>query len=462
MLYTFAMDDSLEVLSTEVCFPDGVVDSLAAPSERAAAHLKRAKVGQSRVAVAHGSLSLDDVTRGECVSYEVDVKGLLVGAGRSDGAQRVGGDALLSPDLWLWYPEPRNDAMTLRARFRLPAGLQVAIPWPRETADGYSHRIPPSAFVWQSQAAFGTFETGRLDLPGGHFELVWLGDGFGPRRRAVSEWIERGASAAVSWMGPLPVERVQLLVVPDSGRGESFGFAVRGGGPSATLLLPSRPGRAQLDADWTAVHELLHFYLPPMPVTEAWLYEGFVTYFTATARAAAGMVSERYAWWELLDGFERGSRSGTGVTLREECRSMHATHAYWRVYWAGAALALEIDAALHERGKSLAAALSKIELGDDHRWTGEALLAEVDRISETDVAVRTAARFLDTTAFPDSGPLLRRLGVSLRPGKTVAFDDEAPAADLRRALLRPARAPTPRSGSVDGKSPHGPLRGEGP
>ena len=30
---------------------------------------------------------------------------------------------------------------------------------------------------------------------------------------------------------------------------------------------------------------------------------------------------------------------GTGVTLREEAKTMHENRSYWRVYWAGAAMA---------------------------------------------------------------------------------------------------------------------------
>jgi hypothetical protein len=51
------------------------------------------------------------------------------------------------------------------------------------------------------------------------------------------------------------------------------------------LLVPDAPSDAALADDWTAVHELLHFSHPPMATSEAWFYEGVVTYLTPVARA---------------------------------------------------------------------------------------------------------------------------------------------------------------------------------
>ena len=42
----------------------------------------------------------------------------------------------------------------------------------------------------------------------------------------------------------------------------------------------------------------------------------------AWARARAGIIDASFAWWELLDGFERGRSRGSGRTLREESAAM--------------------------------------------------------------------------------------------------------------------------------------------
>ena len=232
-----------------------------------------------------------------------------------------------------------------------------------------------------------------------------------------------------------------MLLVPVRGRGRSFGYVMRGGGPSVLMRVGRDVGARALAADWTAVHELIHFGIPQLPVEDAWLYEGLAQYYTAVLRARAGAITPAEAWAELLDGFARGKRAGTGRTLRDESAAMHTTGAYWRVYWAGAALALRADVELRARAEGAPGLDEGVR--DLRAWCGfdapevgaGDVMERIESRAGAPVLSRLAAEHLDREAFPETAAMLERLGVRLRAGGTAQLDARAPWADVRRAIM---------------------------
>jgi len=433
--YRFALDASARRLSANVCFDGTVPERLSAPMSKAIPFLASVRYRDRALVVEDGVVALSALRPGDCLDYTVDVAALLRDGGAWDGVGRVGDDVLLSPDWWLWAPEPRPAGQPITARFDGP--MKPAVPWPRGQGS-YPFTIPASTFGWKAQGAFGHFQERRLTLGDAQLEIAELGEGFGEREAAVHAWLDRSAEAVAGLLGRFPVPRAQVLLVADPDRDRTFGYALRGGGPSTALLLPDRPSQASLDDDWTAVHELLHFSLPPLPTADAWLYEGLVTYLTAVARARAGIIAEEEGWWELLDGFERGRRVGTGVSLRKESEQMHDNHTYWRVYWSGAALMLQIDVELREHGTTLADVVSRLSAdrpGDDHDWDAAEVVEHLNELCGSEIPARIVARHLDAEAFPDTRALRAQLGVHLA-GETVRYDDRAPKAAIRRAIMR--------------------------
>src|SRR5690606_1033777 len=129
----------------------------------------------------------------------------------------------------------------------------------------------------------------------------------------------------------------------------------------------------------------------------------------------------------------------TGRTTREESRHMHETHAYWRVYWAGAAMAFEGDVRLPRQGSAIEAVLSRLlddALAPHRAWQASAVIARLDALGGCDVFRTVPSAHLDEVAFPDTSELTSRLGVRL-DGDSVAFDEDAPEAAIRRAIMRP-------------------------
>jgi len=437
--YTFRVDAERGRLDATLCFSGVTPSSLACPMPSAEKLLLSASTGERKLTRRGEEVPIVGVHDGDCISYRVDLERALDRSDTHQGAARIGRDMLLSPDLWLWNPEPRPANTEIRARFELPPKLHVAVPWPRDDNAAYPFRVPDSAFVWRSQAAFGHFEARLLDIGDSHLEVAVLGDDFEPHaEQRILAWLRRSAGAVAAELGRFPVARAQLLLVPRGAGASSFGLAMRGGGASAMLLLADDASGSALADDWTAVHELMHFALPPLENSSAWLYEGVATYLTATARARSGMISERAAWWELLDGFERGEAAGSGVSLREESANMHANRSYWRVYWAGAAIALTMDVALRKRGSSLPALIAKLassKLDLSHRWTAAEVIARLDRLSGGNIPSSIVNQHIDARAFPDTAALRKALGVQIAPSKSARFERDAPGASLRHAIM---------------------------
>lgn len=405
--------------------------------------LEVARTARGALAVDDAGVDLTGVGSGDCVEYAVDLDGVFRAGSQIDGVARYADAALLSPDWWLWPPEPRGPEMPIRVQFADASG--VAVPWPRDDENGPSFRVPESAFRWKSQAAVGALDRHRRHVGTTTLDVTLVGADFGAQTNAVVDWVHDAATVAAELLDGFPVSRGLVLVAADPARsGNTFGLALQGGGPTAVLLMPATPpSAAALADDWTAVHELLHFTHPPMPAAEAWFFEGVVTYLTPVARARAGRIDARAAWTELFEGFDRGEhRSGTGRPLAEECRLMHRTGSYWRVYWAGAAVAFQWDVALHRRGRSLRegmAALAKAGLDPNRRWTGRDLMARLDAWCDCDLHTSIATPHLESATFPSLATLSDRLGIryvrTTGLDGVVTLDDEAPEAALRDRIM---------------------------
>jgi hypothetical protein len=223
-----------------------------------------------------------------------------------------------------------------------------------------------------------------------------------------------------------------------------FGMAVRGGGPAVMLLISSAAADDAFPGEWVAIHEFLHHGMPFVDHDDAWLSEGFVTYYTELLRTRAGFRAEAGAWKAMLAGFERGRDSGVGLPLADESREMHDNHAYQRVYWGGAAIALLADVALRAAGTSLDAAMRELQrccAATPRIWPAEQVLATLDAWLEGSQELQLGPQLrpivgpiLRSADFPDLTAIYRKLGVSVVNGE-LTLDESAPFAHIRRAIF---------------------------
>jgi hypothetical protein len=444
--YEVRLDARLEHIDVQVCPTGFRIARLNAPSPGAERLLEGQKIitqkGDVPVAAASEGVDLPSTASDECVSYALD---LPAEGADPTSLRRVGQDRLASPDLWLWVPTPRPEGVQIRVHLQLPQGVTAALPWDRiETReDGPEFSVPETAFSWKAAGAFTHHPLESLPAPGAA-ELRWvsLGDGF-ERRAALGDWIEQGAQTASLLFGRFPVPRALVIAVPGDRHGPAFGMALRGGGPAVTVFLDRHATSATLRNDWTCTHEFLHLGVPRLPLEDAWLFEGLATYYTELTRARFGLITPEQAYQHLLDGFERGRREGGTLTLREESASMRERRSFYRVYWAGAAIALLADLSTRRAGgPTLDSALRSFAeccASSDQEWNAERVLSHLDATLGAPHFSDQARRWLDCSEFPDVSEALRALGVA--PGKQGrAVFGRAPLAALRDAIM--ARAPS--------------------
>ena len=439
-------------ISTRVC-PRGVWPrSLVPENRRARAFLVSAVDDDGRKL----PLDTDGVRTKDvkgCARLVVDVGRLADAVADKDLALRAGDDLILTPDLWLWRPEPLDNA-TLYVRVDA-APFNALLPWTKRETDAKDARLVVDRATWalKSDAAFGHFDVTRVQAGGAVFHVARLDDGRAPA--PLDAWIAASANAVATLSGKYPVPSVNVLVVPTRvTRPIVVAFFSRGGGPTATVFVGEgtlREGENEgidpndIDATgrWALTHELAHALMPPVKSDEAWLNEGLATWHQELLARRAGMIADDASFWrELVRGLTtgKGRAASDGLTTGEASARMHEAGAYQHAYWSGVGIMLLAEVEARRRGASLDDVVRTLRAAfptDDVPRSARELLA-VPR----DGAARIAADVLAETfrtqedkRFPDVDPVLRKLGVLVDADRNVTgLDNTAPDAAIRRAI----------------------------
>ncbi|HYC78341.1 MAG TPA: hypothetical protein VEI02_12010, partial [Planctomycetota bacterium] len=388
----------------------------------------------------------------DAVAYRVPLDALAERRGRFADPWRAGRELVFSPELLWLRPRLRREG-DAKATIDLPAGVHLVTPWPdveppRRTARGGVRRVlarPASADAFGARWALVEREPASFDVDG--LDVVVAGLGAAARDvDAMTPWIRRSVEGAVALYGRLAAPRLRVIVVPGGfGRDVfSFGMAFRGGGGAVVLQRAPGASLARLEDDCVAVHEILHLGLPPTARGEAWFDEGFTQYATELVRARIGARTEIETWRALLDGFDRGRADDRGETLDALSATMDAVHAYHRVYWSGAAVALRCDLALRDASGDRTSLDDLLrELAARHGaaprpLSRQELFVAFDAIAPAVPLRRLCEAALASAAFPDVAAGLEDLGVRRDAAGRVALDDAAPRAARRRAMTAPA------------------------
>jgi len=439
------VDESLTTLWAEICFAGEPPSALVPLSEAAEELLVQAYDSEGEaIAMDEGDrIELERFGPGDCVHYEVD----LQSASRaSRGALRRRGDLLITQTLWLWAPSQRPDTASYTVEFELPRGMHVSVPWAR---DGEHYLLEESCFRTAGNTVFTFNEPQRFQRSGVSVEIARLPGELEVDGPTLERWIGEAVDAVAGLYGTFPRDRLHIVTVPAGPgiRPVAFGLVRRGGGASVMLLVHENAEADALVRDWTAVHELTHLTMPLLKASDAWLSEGVATYYQEVLRARAGLQTEKEAWANILDGFDRGAEVGTRRTLADEARDMRQTGAYRRVYWGGTAFVLEADVTLRaQTGVSLDQLISRSQGAWPRRrtWQGRAVMHRFDDLAGGGQLVPLFDRYADSHRFPDVSAVLTQLGVVRREGRIV-FDDEAALAHIREAIMSPISA-VPESG----------------
>ena len=464
--YIVAVDQSLTTLRVRACFSGTPPRRLVAASTEAEDALERAELeGAKRAFATNGTeMRLGSLPDGACIAYAVDLGRFTENSRKARSAQRVGGDLVTDPGTWFWRPDVLEADEDIDVEFELPAGISASTPWQIIALEGrVVNRVGHSPYDWPAAIAFGRFNERVLELPQARLRVAVLGESRLEQAR-VTNWLRRAAAAVTTLYGRFPVPAVQILVVPGAQGKEAvpWAYVLRGGGVSAHFFVnQNRPGD-ELDADWTAVHELSHLLLPYVLSTDAWLSEGAASYYEHVLRARTGAIDAQEAWQRIHDGFKRGMQSARGQSLADATERMYRSGAFLRVYWEGAAIMLLADQRLRSRtrgAQSLDSALDALQrccLSPEVGWSGREVFRKLDELTGTTVFAELYEEYVRSPALPDVAEADRLLGLQVTADGKVVLLDEAPQRTARDAIMRRTeRAPTP-TGQAAGAAPVNP------
>jgi hypothetical protein len=265
----------------------------------------------------------------------------------------------------------------------------------------------------------------HVDFAPGEFAL-----GAGP----LLEWVRRSANIVAGYYGRFPTARLELRLQPESGAGVQGGQTFGGHGAFMRVRVGRDVTPAQLSADWVLVHEMTHLALPDSGSQHAWLSEGIATYVEGVARVQAGNRAETDVWAEELRSMPRGLPQAGDAGLDN-------THTWGRTYWGGALYCLLADIGIRKNtanAKGLEHALRAINRAGgtiEADWPLERVLDTGDKATDGKTLMELYHKMRNQPVMVDLPDLWKQLGVARADGKIV-FDDRAPLAAVRKAIMR--------------------------
>jgi hypothetical protein len=382
------------------------------------------------------------------VKYAFDLGGAADRIGDVETAGRAAGVIVAPPSTWLLRPSAGASVPGARFRFRTTAtdprdrfatGIHAAPDGSADTFEAYVDAMPSASF-----AVFGRFDLVSVMQGEARVDVAIAAEGLPLTKDETLVWVRRAVAGIAAYYGRFPVARTLVVVVPGTAP-ETEGVTLGDGGAAVVLRMAKAWTAAAAADDWVLTHELLHVTLPTLGRAHAWLEEGIATYVEPIVRARAGIVTVDRYWRELAAGLPQGEPAPGDEGLER-------THTWGRTYWGGALFCFEADLRIRETthdARSFDDVLrAVVATGDDveKHWDMARFIAVGDgAIGGTTLADLYRERALAPGPVDLAG-LWARLGVTVDP-RGVAFDESAPLAAVRRAIIRP---PTVRTGAANG------------
>lgn len=443
--YVVSIDTPLTTLSVEACFPSGQVPTyLWARSDRAPEVLKQARFGDRTLKPRRSRLYLRGSSE-SCVSYVSDLSAISSESGNRS-ASRVGRDLLTNSGLWLWRPA---NAGNFVLRFELPQGASVSAPWDNVGPTGdTTFLVTPTMEDWSDYVAFGYFDVLPVNVPGSTFRLAVLDGEPAASLTDVQTWVREAGLAVASVTGQFPLPGPQVLVVPIAqGSGPvPWAQVKRGGGSAAHFFINQEKSLNRFLGDWTPSHEFSHMLHPYLGDGGRWVSEGLASYYQNVSRARSGQLSQRQAWERLHAGFERGRKASTRQPLADLIRTGAGRYNFMRIYWSGAAMALNVDVALRQRsgGKqtldTVLADFQKCCLPSTRSWRPREYMQQLDKLAGGNLFETQYDAVRHYRGFPPLEDTFAALALEERWGRLQYQRAPDDAVALRDAIMASTRS----------------------
>ncbi len=271
----------------------------------------------------------------------------------------------------------------------------------------------------------------RLDVSGGAIDLQVTPGKWKVSHADLMAWVQSGAKGVSTYYGRFPVKHLTLTI---DTKGEGNGIhGITFDGRLINMGIGPKTTVADLHDDWVLTHEMFHLAFPDMGQDHLWMNEGLSTYLEPVAQARIGILSQEEYWKELVEGLPNGLPEAGD-------RGLDRTHTWGRTYWGGSLFWFLAD--LNIRGqtqnhKSLDDAMRAVlDAGGDGsaEWPVEKVARLCDQATKTQAVSELYAEMATAPITPDLKEIWHRLGVRYKDG-SVTFDDAAPSAGIRRAMI---------------------------
>jgi predicted metalloprotease with PDZ domain len=344
------------------------------------------------------------------------------------------GEVVVSPPS-SWLLRPEGPAGTFRFHVSVsPPGQFVAGTHPSADGAPDTYEASTDALNSSSFAVFGAFHRATVVSGAARVEVAIAPQGLALTDDDVVGWVRGAVGALASYFGRFPADRTLVIVQAGKGTGPTRGETLGDGGPAVLVRAGYGVRAANIRDDWVMTHELIHVALPSLSRDHVWLGEGIPSYVEPIARVRAGLLTPEKLWRDLVEGLPQGLPEAGDEGLER-------THTWGRTYWGGTLFCLVADVNIRERtgnARSFDDVLrAVVATGADVEayWTIEEMIDRGDRATGTTV-LRDLYRTMGLTpSTVDLPALWRRLGVRVA-GDTIAFDDTAPLAAVRRGIAQ--------------------------
>lgn len=282
--------------------------------------------------------------------------------------------------------------------------------------------------------------TATLKVPGATIDVTLPDGQMKLSREELLGWVKSCASTVANYYGHFPVPHLTLRMRNTSGEGIRHGVTYPKDGGLIFISVGRDADITATKDDWVLVHEMIHLAFPSMEDDQHWIEEGISTYVEPVARAREGGMAIKEVWQTFVRDMPKG-QPGPGD------QGLDNTHTWGRTYWGGAIFCLLADVRIREHTKNrkgLEDALRGINRGGgniNEDWDIGKALAMGDKATGTTVLRDLYQSMRDKPAPVDLDQLWTKLGISMKDG-SVAFNDKAPEANIRRAITAPSTSVT--------------------
>jgi hypothetical protein len=279
----------------------------------------------------------------------------------------------------------------------------------------------------------------KLREGGAEIEVSFESEHFDLPRSALLAWVSQAARAVSAYYGRFPVPHARVRIFAGGGQGVSNGTSFGDDGAWTRIRVGRGTTAQDLDSDWMMTHEMVHWAFPSVERRHHWIEEGIATYVEPIARVQIGNLTATQVWSDLLRDMHQG--------LPEEGdRGLDNTHTWGRTYWGGALFCLLADVGIRKNtahAKGLEDALRAINRAGgtiEADWPLERAFDTGDKATDGKVLMELYGKMRDRAFMVDLPDLWKQLGVGRQDGKVV-FDDRAPLAGVREAIMRGSASP---------------------